>query len=101
MNGNSCSGAAEAAPENATVANASAPKAARRELRFNASGLNMVVPCLEVCLCALSFFSAPLRRSVRATSTGRRFQNVCVETAKWFRHGKEIFRQCVVGNGKT
>jgi hypothetical protein len=57
----------------------------------------MVVPCLEFCLCAL----APLRRSVGATRTGRRFQNGCVETAKWFRHRKEIFRSCVVLGSKN
>jgi hypothetical protein len=47
MKGNSCSGVAAAAPENAMVPIASALKvAARREFSLNASRLNLGRPCL-------------------------------------------------------
>jgi hypothetical protein len=46
---------------------------------------------------------APWRRFgalVEAITTGRRFQKLCVEAAKWFRHGKEMFHRCVVRPAK-
>jgi hypothetical protein len=42
--GNSGSGEAAAEPEDAIAPIANAPKAARRELSFNAAGLNMIAP---------------------------------------------------------
>jgi hypothetical protein len=48
MKGNSCSGVAAAAPENAMVPIASAPKlAARREFSLNASRLNIGPPLFD------------------------------------------------------
>jgi hypothetical protein len=50
MKGNSCSGVAAAAPENAIPPIASAPKAAaRREFSLNASRLNVGRPLSDRC----------------------------------------------------
>src|SRR5260370_15576230 len=86
MKGSSCSGvAAAAAPENAMVPIASAPKvAARQEFSLNASGLNIGRPCLIAI--------APVRRVVVAIAMGRKFQDVCVKHEKWFRRARELFR---------
>src|ERR1700730_17138511 len=67
MNGNSGSGVAIAGAEKAMAPIASAPKAtARQEFNFNASRLNMAVPCL------IAF--APVRRSFRELSPGKGFR---------------------------
>jgi hypothetical protein len=41
--------------------------------------------------------SAPVRRLVNEIVTGQRFPDVCVETAKRFRRGKELFRPDAAG----
>src|SRR5260370_30075490 len=86
MKANSRSGvAAAAAPENAMVPIASAPKVdARQEFSLNASGLNIGRPCLIAI--------APVRRVVVAIGMGRKFQDVCVKHEKWFRRARELFR---------
>jgi hypothetical protein len=40
---------------------------------------------------------ALVRRAVNATSTGRGFQDVCANAAKWFRRGGEMFQDDVAG----
>src|SRR5882757_4415986 len=86
MKGNSCSGVAAAAPENAMAPMASAPNAAaRREFSLNASGLNIGRPLSDRP-------RAPVRRVVGSITTGRGFQKFCVRTPKWFRRGRELFR---------
>jgi hypothetical protein len=41
--------------------------------------------------------AALVRRAVNASSTGRRFQDVCAKAAKWFRRGGEMFQDDVAG----
>jgi hypothetical protein len=48
---------------------------------------------------ARSLFDAAalVRRVVEAITSGRRFQDVCAQAAKWFRRGGEMFQGDVAG----
>src|SRR6188472_3676680 len=84
--GNSGSGAAAAGAENAVAPIAIAPKAAAARRVFSLNELNIGRP-LQFAPCRASS-SASLRQS----STGQPFQDICTMPPKWFRRVRELFQ---------